>query len=333
MKKSLLEEAKRVLKIEAEAIFSLRDKIDINFLEAVKLLYKCSGRVVVTGIGKSGIIGEKIAGTLASTGTLALFMHPAEGMHGDLGMISKKDVLIAISKSGETEEINLLLPTIKRLGIKVIAMTGNLNSTLAQNSDVVLDVGVKEEACPLGLVPTASTTATLAMGDALAIALLKEKGFKEEDFAMLHPGGTLGRRLLLKVEDIMHTGKEIPKVTKDTLMEEALFEMTSKRLGVTTVVDNEDKLIGIITDGDLRRLMERRKEEDIWALKAGEVMTKNPKTISSTTLAITAIAKMEEHAITSLLVTNKQKKLIGIIHLHDLLKAGVVNGVVKNTRH
>jgi arabinose-5-phosphate isomerase len=322
--KGLLEEAKKVLRIEAEAVFSLIDKIDTSFIKALKLLYECKGRVVITGMGKSGIIGEKIAGTLASTGTLALFLHPAEGMHGDLGMISKEDVLIAISNSGETEEINRLLPSIKRLGIKLIAMTGNINSTLAQNSDVVLNVGVKEEACPLGLVPTASTTATLAMGDALAVALLKKKGFKEEDFALLHPGGVLGRKLLIRVEDIMHTGEEIPKVTKDTLMREALFEMTSKRLGVTTVVDDKDRLIGIITDGDLRRLIENRKDEDIWDFKAGQVMTKNPKTISAKALGATAVAKMEEHAITSLLITNKQKKLIGIIHLHDLLKAGVV---------
>lgn len=322
--KGLLEEAKKVLRIEAEAIFSLIDKIDTNFIEAVKLLYECNGRVVITGMGKSGIIGEKIAGTLASTGTLALFMHPAEGMHGDLGMVSKQDVLIVISNSGETEEINRLLPSIKRLGIKLIAMTGNLNSTLAQNSDVVLNIGVKEEACPLGLVPTASTTATLAMGDALAVALLKKKGFKEEDFAMLHPGGTLGRKLLLRVEDIMHTGKGIPKVTRGTLMREALFEMTSKRLGITTVVDDKDRLIGIITDGDLRRLIENKKNENIWDMEAGQVMTKNPKTISDKELGATAVAKMEEYAITSLLITNKQKKVLGIIHLHDLLKAGVV---------
>lgn len=322
--KGLLEEAKKVLKIEAEAIFSLIDKVDTNFIEAVKLLYECKGRVVITGMGKSGIIGSKIAGTLASTGTLALFLHPAEGMHGDLGMVSKEDVLIAISNSGETEEINRLLPSIKRLGIKLIAMTGNVNSTLAQNSDVVLNVGVKEEACPLGFVPTASTTATLAMGDALAVVLLKKKGFKEEDFAMLHPGGTLGRKLLIRVEDIMHKGDEIPKVTKGTVMREALFEMTSKRLGVTTVVDNKDRLIGIITDGDLRRLIENRKGEDIWDFKVEQVMTKNPKTIPHNALGATAVAKMEEHAITSLLITNKQRKLIGIIHLHDLLKAGVV---------
>lgn len=322
--KGLLEEAKKVLRIEAEAIFSLIDKIDTNFIEAVKLLYECNGRVVITGMGKSGIIGEKIAGTLASTGTLALFMHPAEGMHGDLGMVSKQDVFMAISNSGETEEINRLLPSIKRLGIKLIAMTGNLNSTLANNSDVVLNIGVKEEACPLGLVPTASTTATLAMGDALAVALLKKKGFKEEDFAMLHPGGTLGRKLLLRVEDIMHTGKGIPKVTRDTLMREALFEMTSKRLGITTVVDDKDRLIGIITDGDLRRLIENKKDEDIWDIEAEQVMSKNPKTISAKELGATAVAKMEEYAITSLLITNNKKRLIGIIHLHDLLKAGVV---------
>lgn len=323
MKQYILEEAKRVLQIEAESIFSLIDKIDTNFLKAVELLYKCKGRIVITGMGKSGIIGEKIAATLASTGTLALFMHPAEGMHGDLGMISKKDVLIAISNSGETEEINLLLPSIKRLGIKLIAMTGNLNSTLAQNSDVVLNVGVKEEACPLGLVPTASTTATLAMGDALAIALLKEKGFSEEDFALLHPGGTLGRKLLLRVEDIMHRGKEIPKVTKDTLMQDVLFEMTSKRLGITTVIDENNKLIGIITDGDIRRLIEKRRDEDIWSLKAGEVMTKNPKTIPGSALGTVAVTKMEKYAITSLVITDKQKNLLGVIHLHDLLKAGI----------
>lgn len=322
--KELLEDAKKVLQIEAESILDLINKIDTNFIKALKLLYECKGRVVITGMGKSGIIGEKIAGTLASTGTLALFMHPAEGMHGDLGMISRMDVLIAISNSGETDEINQLLPSIKRLGIKLIAMTGNINSTLAQNSDVVLNVGVREEACPLGLVPTASTTATLAMGDALAIALLKKKGFKEEDFAMLHPGGTLGKKLLLKVEDLMHTGKEIPKVTTQTLMREALFEMTSKRLGVTTVVDDKDRVVGIITDGDLRRLIENKKDEDIWDIKAEQVMTRNPKTISANVLAATAVAKMEEYSITSLLITNKQKKLIGIIHLHDLLKAGVV---------
>lgn len=322
--KALLEEAKNVLRIEAEAISELIDRIDTNFIEALKLLYECSGRVVITGMGKSGIIGEKIAGTLASTGTLALFMHPAEGMHGDLGMVAKTDVLIALSNSGETEEINQLLPSIKRLGIKLIAMTGNPNSTLAKNSDVVIDVGVKEEACPLGLVPTASTTATLAMGDALAIALLKKRGFKEEDFALLHPGGTLGRKLLLRVEDVMHTGGNIPKVTQGTLMREALFEMTSKRLGITTVVDEKDRLLGIITDGDLRRLMEKRKDEDIWDMKVEDVMTKNPRTISAQDLGATAVAKMEEHAITSLLIIGKQHKLIGIIHLHDLLKAGVV---------
>ncbi|MDI6734656.1 MAG: KpsF/GutQ family sugar-phosphate isomerase [bacterium] len=322
--KTLLDEAKKVLRIEAEAISNLVDKIDTNFLTALELLYECKGRVVVTGMGKSGIIGEKIAGTLASTGTLALFMHPAEGMHGDLGMVSKQDVLIALSNSGETEEINRLLPSIKRLGIKLIALTGNLNSTLANNSDVVLDVGVKEEACPLGLVPTASTTATLAMGDALAITLLKKKGFKEEDFALLHPGGTLGKKLLLEVKDVMHTGNAIPKVTEGTLMRNALFEMTSKRLGITTVVDEKDRLAGIITDGDLRRLMEKRKDEDIWDLKVEEIMTKNPRTISQKALCATAVAKMEEYTITSLLITNKQHKLIGIVHLHDLLKAGVV---------
>lgn len=319
----LLEYAKRVLRIEANAISSLIERIGEDFLKAIDILYHCEGRVVVTGMGKSGIIGKKIAATLASTGTPALFLHPAEGIHGDLGMITKGDVLIAISNSGETEELNKILPLIKRLDIKLISLTGGLNSSLAKASDVVLDVGVKEEACPLGLVPTASTTATLAMGDALSIALLEKRGFKEEDFAFFHPGGALGKKLLLKVEDLMHKGKDIPKVHEDTFMKDAILEISSKKLGMTSVVDPEGKLCGIITDGDLRRWLEKGVV-DIFRTKAKEVMTMNPKTIEGDALAAKAVAMMEQYSITSLIIVDNDKRPEGIIHLHDLLKAGVV---------
>lgn len=319
----LIEQAKRVLRIEAEAISSMIERIGEDFLKAVEMLYSCEGRVVVTGMGKSGIIGKKIAATLASTGTPALFLHPAEGVHGDLGMITKGDVLLAISNSGETEELNRILPLIKRLNVRLISMTGGMNSTLAKASDVVLDVGVKEEACPLGLIPTASTTAALAMGDALAVALLEKRGFKEEDFAFFHPGGTLGKRLLLKVEDLMHRGKEIPKVREDTIMKDTILEISSKKLGMTSVVDSKGRLCGIITDGDLRRWLEKG-EADIFKTKAKDVMTKNPKTIEGDALAAKAVSIMEHYSITSLIIVNKERRPEGIIHLHDLLKAGVV---------
>lgn len=319
----VIENAKRVLRIEAESIQSLIERIGEEFLQAIDILLFCEGRVVVTGMGKSGIIGKKIAATLASTGTPALFLNPAEGIHGDLGMITKGDVLIAISNSGETEELNKILPLIKRLDVKLISLTGGLNSTLAMISDVVLDVGVKEEACPLGLIPTASTTAALAMGDALAVALLEKRGFKEEDFAFYHPGGTLGKKLLLKVEDLMHKGKDIPAVYEDASMKDAILEISSKKLGMTSVLDNKGKLSGIITDGDLRRLLEKG-ETDIFRIKANDVMTRNPKTIKGNELAAKAVSIMEQHSITSLIVVNEDNKPEGIIHLHDLLKTGVV---------
>jgi len=318
-----LEEAKKVLRIEADAISSLIDKIDENFLKAIDILLSCKGRVVVTGMGKSGIIGKKIAATLASTGTPALFLHPAEGVHGDLGMITKGDVLLAISNSGETEELNKILPIIKRLDVKLISMTGGMNSTLAKASDVVLDVGVKEEACPLGLIPTASTTAALAMGDALSVTLLEMKGFKEEDFAFFHPGGSLGKRLFLKVGDLMHSGNEIPKVYEDTIMKDTILEISSKKLGMTSVIDSKGGLTGIITDGDLRRWLEKG-EANIFKTKAKDVMTRNPKTIEADALAAKAVSVMEHYSITSLIIVDKEGRPDGIIHLHDLLKAGVI---------
>jgi arabinose-5-phosphate isomerase len=320
----IIERAKRVLQIEAEAIERLVDRINDAFVRGVELILACEGKVVVTGVGKSGIIGQKLASTLASTGTPAFFLHPTEGIHGDLGMLDRKDIVLAISNSGETNELSQILPLIKRYGNKLIVLTGGANSSLARAGDVVLDVSVTEEACPLGLAPTASTTATLAMGDAMAVALLEKRGFKKEDFAILHPGGKLGKRLLLTVRDLMHVGDELPRVYEDTLMKEAVVEITSKRLGVTAVVNEREELVGVITDGDLRRALERHP--DLLELKASEAMTHNPKWIEADTLAAQAVQQMEEHAITSLLVFDKEgdKTPQGIIHLHDLLKAGVV---------
>jgi arabinose-5-phosphate isomerase len=320
------DQAKRVLKIEADAVAALIDRIDERFEQAVEMILDCKGRVVVTGMGKSGLIGKKIAATLASTGTPALFLHPAEGIHGDLGMVTRGDTVIALSNSGETEEIARMLPSLKRLGIKIIALTGNTDSTLAKNSDVVIDVGVKEEACPLGLAPTASTTATLAMGDALAVALLDKRGFREEDFACFHPGGTLGKRLLLRVRDLMHIGDAIPAVSEATLIKDAIYEISSKKMGVTSVLDGAGKLVGVISDGDLRRWMERTEKtgENLLAKKAKDIMTKNPKVTNREALAAEAVAIMEKNSITCLIVTDHDAKPEGVIHLHDLLKAGVV---------
>jgi arabinose-5-phosphate isomerase len=314
--------AKEVLRIEGEAIFNLIKKIDENFLQAVEEIFNCKGKIIITGVGKSGLVGKKIASTFASTGTPAFFFHSGEGMHGDLGIVTKEDVLIAISNSGETKEIVDLLPSIKRRGVKLISITSKPNSTLGKCSDIVLDIGVDKEACPLNLAPTASSTATLALGDALAIALLKRRDFKEEDFALLHPGGSLGKKLLFKVCDLMHIYQDIPKVNINTSMKDTLLEMSSKKLGFTTVVDEEDKLVGIITDGDLRRLIE--KTQNIWNLRAEEVMTKNPKIIAKDDLAAKAVAVMEKYSITSLIIVDKERKVEGVIHLHDLLKAGVV---------
>jgi arabinose-5-phosphate isomerase len=320
----IINRAKQVLQIEAKAIEQLMARINEEFVQAVELILGCEGKVVVTGVGKSGIIGQKIASTLASTGTPAFFLHPTEGIHGDLGMLEKKDIVLAISNSGETDELSQILPLIKRYGNKLIALTGKADSTLGRAGDVVLDVSVQEEACPLGLAPTASTTVTLAMGDALAVALLEKRGFNKEDFAVRHPGGKLGKRLLLRVCDLMHAGDELPMVYEDTLMKGALVEITSKRLGVTGVMNKQQELVGIITDGDLRRALERYT--DLLQRTAGEVMTKNPKWIEADILAAQAVQRMEEHAITSLFVFDKagEKTPRGIIHLHDLLKAGVV---------
>ncbi len=317
-----IEHGKRVLEIEVRAIAGLLERLDHRFTEAVDLLYRCAGKVVVSGMGKSGLIGQKIAATLASTGTPAFFLHPAEGTHGDLGMLARRDALIAISNSGETEEVLKLLPFVKRLNIPVVAMTGRVQSTLAKNSEVVLDVSVGEEACPMGLAPTASTTATLAMGDALAIALLQKRGFREEDFAQFHPGGTLGRRLLLKVRDLMHGGDAVPRVTQQTSAREAILIMTTKKLGMTTVVDEAGRLLGVITDGDLRRFLERGA--DLAKAKAWDLAGKNPKTIGPDELAAGAVRIMEECSITSLVVLEESRQIVGVIHLHDLLKSGIV---------
>ena len=320
----ILKEARRVLKVEAQSLLDLAERIDDNFSRAVELLYHCKGKVVVMGMGKSGLVGRKISSTFASTGTPSFFLHPAEGVNGDFGMLAKEDVIIAISKSGETRELLEVLPLIKRYGNRLITFTGNIESRLAKAGDVALDIRVKEEACPLNLAPTTSTTATLALGDALAIALMGKRDFKKEDFAMLHPGGALGKRLLLKVEDLMHVGKAFPMVSERTLMKEAIFEITSKRLGVTGVCNAGGDLVGVITDGDLRRALE--KFSDLFERETSEVMTKNPKWIEKDELAARAVQRMEEYSITSLFVFEKAGDKIprGIIHLHDLLKAGVV---------
>ena len=320
----MIETAKRVLQIEAEAVLALRSRIDDTFSRAVAIIFECQGKAVVTGMGKSGLICQKIAATMASTGTPTFFLHPAEGIHGDLGALSKGDVVIAVSYSGETEELCRILPVIKRMGLPLIALTGNPKSTVGIASDVHLNISVAEEACPLGLAPTASTAATLAMGDALALALLDRRGFKAEDFALFHPGGALGKKLLLRVEDLMHTGSSVPLVAPATLLREALFEITSKKLGVTGVVDASGQLLGVFTDGDLRRIMEKGLES--LQLPIRDAMTTSPKRVLKRNLAAKALQVMETHQITSLFVFEDDdgRVPVGIVHLHDLLKAGVV---------
>lgn len=320
---NILDIAKRVLKIEAEAVSALTEKLNSDFEKAVDIIFKSKGRVVVTGMGKSGLVGKKIAATLASTGTPAFFMHPAEASHGDLGMVTSDDVIIAISNSGETEELINLIPFLKRFNVSLISMTGNPDSTLSRSADVTLDVSVNEEACPLGIVPTASTTATMAMGDALAVALLIKRGFKEEDFAFFHPGGSLGKKLFVKVKDLMHTGDALPVVSPDTPMIKAIVEISSKRLGVTVVADVDKRVLGIITDGDLRRGIEKWGKV-FFDMNAEDVMTKNPKTISEDELAVKALSIMERYSITSLVVPDREGKALGIIHLHDILREGIV---------
>jgi arabinose-5-phosphate isomerase len=322
----VLKRAADVLRIEADGIASILGRLDENFVRAVEVLANCSGKVVVTGMGKSGLICRKISATLASTGTPSFFLHSGDALHGDVGMVMKDDVILAVSNSGETDEILKILPHFKLLGLKLVVMTGNTDSTLAKAGDVVLDVGVKEEACPLGLAPTASTTAALATGDALAVVLLEHKGFREEDFALRHPGGILGRRLLLRVEDLMHRDRELPIVRSDTAIKEALFEITDKRLGVTGVVDEHEILVGIITDGDVRRGLQTH-DTAIFSKTAYEVMTTAPRTISKDALASEALARMEQNKprpITSLFVlASGSEKPIGVIHLHDIFKAGL----------
>lgn len=320
---NIIDEAKKVLMIESEAIRDLIGRINADFEKAVEIIYQSRGRVVVTGMGKSGLVGKKIAATLASTGTPAFFLHPAEAGHGDLGMVTKEDVIIAISNSGETEEVVGLLPFLKRFNVKIISMTGNANSTLSKASDVNIDISVKEEACPMGIVPTASTTATMAMGDAIAVALLIKQGLKEEDFASFHPGGSLGKRLLITVADLMHSGDKIPRVYLHTPMTETVIEISSKRLGLTTVTDENNMLMGIVTDGDLRRGIQKWGQR-LFEMAAGEVMTKNPKTIKADELAAKALSIMEGLSITALVVPDEDGKAEGIIHLHDILKKGIV---------
>jgi arabinose-5-phosphate isomerase len=318
------ETGRRVLEIEARAIREVLDRVAADggpFERAVAAIHACAGRVVVTGMGKSGIIGRKIAATLASTGTPALFMHPAEAIHGDLGMVVEGDVVLAVSNSGETEELLRLLERIKRLGVTLVSMTGRPSSTLARESDIHLHGGISQEACPMDLVPTASTTAALALGDALAIAVLQAKGFRPEDYAALHPGGRLGTKVL-RVEQVMHAGDQLPIVSPDTKMKGAILEMTKKRLGLTAVCDEARRVLGIVTDGDLRRLMQAHA--DPLDHKASEVMSKSPVTISRMELAAAALKKMEERRITSLLVVDGEGRLEGVVHLHDLWRTQLV---------
>ncbi len=322
MTSSYIESAQRTIKIEQQAIAALFDRIDTSFAEACELMKTCKGRVIVTGMGKSGHIANKIAATFASTGTPSFFVHPGEASHGDLGMITGNDVVLAISNSGNTAEITTILPLIKRMGAPLISMTGNPSSTLATQSNIHLDISIKEEACPLGLAPTSSTTATLVMGDALAVALLESKGFSETDFAFSHPGGSLGKKLLLTVNDIMHKGDRIPVVIEGTPLSEGLMEISNKGFGMTAIVDSQKKLTGLFTDGDLRRAFDSKI--DMLTTSIDQVMTTNCKTIQADILAAEALQIMEQNKITGLLVTDKQNRIVGILHMHDLIHAGVI---------
>jgi len=314
--------ARRVLHIEAQALETLRDRLDDSFIQAMQLILACRGRVVVSGMGKSGHVGNKIAATLASTGTPAFFVHPGEASHGDLGMITADDVCIALSNSGESAELTSIVPLIKRRGARLISMTGNPNSTLAREADVHLDASVAQEACPLNLAPTASTTAALALGDALAVALLEARGFGADDFARTHPGGSLGRKLLVHVHDIMHSGDALPRVSADALLPAALLEMTRKGLGMTAIQDQDGHLLGIFTDGDLRRVLE--KAVDFHHTPIREVMSPQPRSIGADKLAVAAVEKMQRHNINGLLVVDGDNKLVGALNMLDLLRAGVV---------
>lgn len=319
--KKVLEIGKRIISEEIKGLEGLLSSLDENFSRAVELILSCEGKVILTGIGKSGHIARKIASTLSSTGTPSVFLHPAEALHGDLGIVDKRDILIAISNSGESGEVLALIPYIKLQGVPIIAITNNPRSTLAKHSDVVLNLNIKKEACPLELAPTTSSTATLVLGDALAMTVMELKGFTKEEFALRHPAGALGRKLRL-VKDLHHTGEEIPIVKEDTPMKEVIIEMTAKGFGATAVVNEEGKLVGIITDGDLRRFVNRGGSFE--NTKAKDVMTKNPKTVSPDELALSALKKMEDHNITVLIVVDEENKPIGIIHMHDILKAEIV---------
>jgi arabinose-5-phosphate isomerase len=313
--------AERVLRLEANAILALIPRLDAGFDRAVALLERCTGRVIVTGMGKSGLIGRKIAATLASTGTPAYFLHPAEGVHGDLGMVARGDVVLALSNSGQTEEVLAIVPALKRLGVAIVLLTGNPHSALARQCEVVLDVSVAEEACPLNLSPTCSTTAALAAGDALAMALLDRRDLRPEDYAAVHPRGALGWRALFRVADLMHTGDAVPRVRHDVTIPEVVVEITRKRLGMTTVVDGDGRLVGVITDGDLRRLL--LGAAAISACRAGEAATRDAKVIAPTELAAKALEVMETFAITSLVIVDDEARPVGVLHMHDILRAKI----------
>ena len=323
----ILKQAKEVLQIEAEGILGIIDRLDDDFVKMVNLIHSCKGRVILTGIGKSGIVARKIVATLNSTGTPSLFLHPVEAMHGDLGMVSTGDIVIALSSSGETDELNVLIPSIKRIGCSLVAFTGQVDSTLGRQSDIAIDVGVEREACPLGLAPTASTTALLAVGDALAVTLINKRKFKSKDFRMYHPGGSLGQRLTVKVQEIMLTGKKVPMVSRGATMRHAIREINRMRLGATLVVEEANILVGIVTDGDIRRYL--MKQEQIYDQPVEDVMTADPKTLGPDSLASQALSIMEKHEITVLPIVNPVQKIRGILHLHDILGKGAFrfNGV------
>jgi len=320
-REEIIEKGKEVIRIEAESVANLIERVGKDFAEAVEIIYKSKGRVILTGMGKSGLIARKIVATMNSTGTAAIYLHPTDALHGDLGMVRKEDVVIIISKSGTTDELTRLFPMFKRLGVKIIAMSGNKDSDLAVESNIFLDISVKEEACPHDLAPTSSTTATLAMGDALSVALLEKRDFTMDDFAFLHPGGSLGKRLSLKIEEIMISGDGVPIVKENAELKDVIFEMTSKRLGTTSVVDDKGTLKGVITDGDLRRLLERTM--DINGITAKDVMSKNPKVLQPEYLASFALQQMENYNITTLIIIDEKNKPSGIVHLHDLIKLGL----------
>ena len=320
-KEEILNLGRKVIKIEGDAVLALSNLLDDNFILACEKIFSSKGRVVLTGMGKSGLIARKIVATLNSTGTPSIFMHPTDALHGDLGMVRREDVVIIISKSGNTEELMDLVFMLKRMNIPIIAMVGNVQSKIAKESDFILNVSVAEEACPYDLAPTASTTVALAMGDAIAISLLEMRGFTADDFALLHPAGSLGKRLSLKISEIMYKGTDVPIASMDTSLKDTILEMTSKRLGMTCVIDKEGKLAGIVTDGDLRRLLEKKLE--IKDLTASDLMSKNPKTIREFYLASFALQRMENYKITALIVVDEKDKPIGVIHLHDLVKLGL----------